>query len=52
MGLDDKERTLDMLEKGWEHKDNFMTHIKVEPLFDNLRSEPRFKELLRRMHLD
>ena len=29
-----------------------MTHLRVEPLFDNLRSEPRFKELLRRMHFE
>lgn len=50
--MDDKERALDMLEKGLQERDNFMTHLKVEPLFDNLRAEPRFKELLRRMHLD
>ena len=36
----------------YEERDNMMTHLRVEPLFDNLRSEPRFKELLRRMHLD
>jgi hypothetical protein len=52
MGMDDKARALDMLEKGLQERDNFMTHLKVEPLFDNLRSGPRFQELLRRMHLD
>ena len=51
IGMDDKERALDMLEKGLQERDNFMIHLKVEPLFDNLRSEPRFQELLRRMHL-
>ena len=51
-GMDDKEHALDWLEKGYEDRDNIMTHLKVEPLFDNLRSEQRFKELLRRMHLD
>jgi hypothetical protein len=35
-----------------QERDNFMTHLKTEPLFDSLRSEPRFKEMLRRMHLE
>jgi DNA-binding winged helix-turn-helix (wHTH) protein/TolB-like protein/lipoprotein NlpI len=52
IGMDDKARALDMLEKALQERDNFMTHLKVESLFDNLRSEPRFQELLRRMHLD
>ena len=51
-GLNDKQRALDMLEKAFQEKDNFMTHLKVEPLFDELRSEPRFKELLRKMRLE
>jgi DNA-binding winged helix-turn-helix (wHTH) protein/TolB-like protein/Tfp pilus assembly protein PilF len=51
-GMDDKEHALDWLEKGYQDRDNIVTHLKVEPLFDNLRSEPRFKELLRRMRLD
>jgi hypothetical protein len=52
VGMDDKGRALDILERGLQQRDNFMTHLKVEPLFDNLRSEPRFQELLRQMHLD
>ncbi len=52
IGMNDKARALDMLEKGLQERDNFMTHLKTEPLFDSLRSEPRFKEMLRRMHLE
>jgi len=51
-GMGDKAHALDMLEKGLQERDNFMTHLKAEPLFDSLRSEPRFQELLRQMHLE
>ncbi len=51
-GMDDKEHALDWLEKAYQERDTIMTHLKVDPVFDNLRSEQRFKELLRRMHLD
>ncbi len=29
-GMDDKERALEMLEKGLQERENFMTHLKVE----------------------
>jgi len=29
-----------------------MTFIKVHPAFDNIRSDPRYKEILRKMNLE
>jgi hypothetical protein len=51
-GMDDKEHALDWLEKAYQERDTIMTHLKVDPLFDSLRSQARFQELIRRMHLD
>ncbi len=49
--LGKKEQALDYLYRAYELQDHQMVQIKVEPLFDGLRAEPRFKELLRRMKL-
>ena len=47
----DESRALDWLEKGYEAHDPNMVYIGVTPLFDRLRSEPRFQALVRRMNL-
>lgn len=45
------DEALQWLEKGYEERDFRMTLIGVAFEFDSLRSDPRFKELLRRMGL-
>jgi tetratricopeptide (TPR) repeat protein len=50
-GLDDKERTLEWLEKALEDRSWEVMWLKVDPRFDSLRSDPRFVDLLRRMNL-
>jgi serine/threonine protein kinase/TolB-like protein/lipoprotein NlpI len=51
-GLDEKNKALENLEKAYEERESSMAWIKVWPIFDNLRSEPRFQALLKKMNLD
>ena len=48
-GLGDTETALDWLEKAFAERDPKMTFLKVDPKWNNLRSSPRFIELMRRM---
>ena len=52
MGLGQKEQAFKWLEKAYEERDFWMTFIKVAPPFDRLRSDPRFKILLKKMNLE
>ena len=46
VGLDDREKALDWLEKAFEERATWLAWINVEPRFDNLRGEARFKKLI------
>ena len=46
-----KGKALPWLERAYEEHDVNMPYIGVDPIFDELRDEPRFKELLRKMKL-
>jgi tetratricopeptide (TPR) repeat protein len=50
-GLGDKERALDWLDRAYRDRSTWMNGIKGDPLFDSLRDEPRFVEILRKMGL-
>jgi serine/threonine protein kinase/Tfp pilus assembly protein PilF len=45
-----KHEALDWLEKAFVYRDPNMPYISIDPIFDYLREEPRFKELLRQMN--
>lgn len=49
--LDGRENALEWLEKAYEQRDPKMTFLKVEPKWNNLRNEPRFIDLMKRMKL-
>jgi hypothetical protein len=52
LGLGDKRWALDGLEKAYEVRSPWLPILKVDRAFDPLRSEPRFIELLKKVHLD
>jgi len=45
----DKECAFQWLEKGFEERDDLMINLKVEPVFDRTRTDPRYQELVRRV---
>ena len=47
--LGDTDRTFVWLEKAFDERSPFLAFLKVHPLFDPVRSDPRFQSLLRRM---
>ena len=51
LGVGDNQAALDWLEKAYAQRSNALTSLKVEPGFDPLRGDPRFKELLQRVGL-
>ena len=48
----EREKALDFLEKGFSERDVRMAFLKIEPYWDNLRAEPRFIELMKRMRIE
>ncbi|MFN2390438.1 MAG: protein kinase [Pyrinomonadaceae bacterium] len=51
-GLGKRAETLDWLERGYKERDPRMVFLKVEPKWNNLRNEPRFIDLMRRMNFE
>ena len=39
-----------LLDKAYEERYHLLVYIKVDPIFDSLRSDPRFPSLVRRMN--
>jgi eukaryotic-like serine/threonine-protein kinase len=50
-GLGDKDGAFELLRQAYEQRDPFLVNIKVDPRLDNLRSDTRFKELMRSVGL-
>jgi serine/threonine-protein kinase len=51
LGLDDHERALDWTERALEERRGWLAYLRVNPLLDPLRGEPRFQALLAKLRL-
>jgi TolB-like protein/DNA-binding winged helix-turn-helix (wHTH) protein/Tfp pilus assembly protein PilF len=51
IGVGNNDAALHSLEKAYADRSNELTALKVEPVYDPLRGEPRFQELLRHVGL-
>ncbi|HEV2234895.1 MAG TPA: protein kinase [Terriglobia bacterium] len=50
-GLDEKDQAIELLEKAYQDRSDYLVYIQREPGFDRLRAEPRFQDLVRRIGL-
>jgi len=51
-GLNDKEKALQWLEKAYEEKSGSVRYLKMEPRLQNLRNEPRYSALMKKIGLE
>jgi TolB-like protein/tetratricopeptide (TPR) repeat protein len=50
-GLGEKSTALDWLDKAYRERNDRLVYLNVDPMADPLRSEPRFRDLMKRLHL-
>ena len=51
VGLGENDQALNWLEKAYEERFNRLAYLRLEPVWDALRPDPRFTDLLRRINL-
>jgi adenylate cyclase len=49
LGLGEKERCLDWLEKSYEQQDSACWYLKIDQIYDSVRNEPRFQALVQKV---
>jgi hypothetical protein len=48
---EESDKSFEWLERAYKQRDAGLAGIKIDPLFNNLRHDPRYTELLKKMHL-
>jgi TolB-like protein/tetratricopeptide (TPR) repeat protein len=51
MGLGETSTALDWLDRAYRERNDRLVYLNVDPMADPLRSEPRFRDLMKRLHL-
>lgn len=49
--LGDREQAFQWLEKAYEERDTWLVHLKIDPMLDGIRLDPRYANLLARINL-
>jgi adenylate cyclase len=49
LGLGEKEKCLDWLEKSYEQQDSACWYLKIDQIYDSVRNEPRFQALVKKI---
>jgi Flp pilus assembly protein TadD len=49
LGLGEKEKPLDWLDKAYENQESACWLLKVDPIYDGIRNEPRFRALIQKV---
>ena len=50
-GLGEEDRAMEWLQRAYQERDAWLIWLKADPVFDSLRSDPRFQDILRRIGL-
>jgi hypothetical protein len=51
LALGQKDEAFNLLNQAFERREGFLALLKVEPMLDRVRTDPRFVDLLGRMNL-
>jgi TolB-like protein/Tfp pilus assembly protein PilF len=51
IGLGEKTKALDWLDRAYKERNDRLVYLNVDPMADPLRSEPRFRDMMKRLHL-
>ena len=49
LGLGEKQKALDWLEKSYQDQESACWYLKVDPIYDRVRNEPRFQALVQKV---
>jgi TolB-like protein/Tfp pilus assembly protein PilF len=52
LGLGEKEKALDWLDKSYQDQESACWYLKVDPIYDGVRNEPRFQALVKKVGFD